>query len=133
MLYKKSPTILERITSIQIFQRKIIDESYKQETFNNKLTRSLINHHSPDKFNLIKYYHLNLNDIIHGVMCANCSFSPMHKSYKVWRCSNCQNTEKNPIPAALRIISYLGLEIHLLIKNFENTYVSSRLLWLQNC
>jgi hypothetical protein len=54
-----------------------------------KLSRTLIQKHTPDHFQLLNHYNINVNELIIGVICVKCSYAPMLRKRGVWVCQKC--------------------------------------------
>lgn len=124
-LYKKSPTILNNVvfhTNLPTRLKEIDktqNNTYFSEKDSNKLINILLKIHRDEEYNLMEYYGLSPSDFIRGVICPNCTYSPMRKSYQKWFCSNCGNTEKNPLQHTIKDYPLLGLGNTVTNKSFR--------------
>lgn len=60
-----------------------------------KLSKTLIKKHTPDHFQLLNHYNINVNELISGVICIKCLFAPMLRKRGVWDCQNCNTHSKD--------------------------------------
>ncbi|KZE64895.1 hypothetical protein AWM68_09615 [Fictibacillus phosphorivorans] len=82
-----SPYLQERI--------KIIDKIYSVEKLNKrefgKLSKMLVQHHTPENPDLLKRYQIEEKDIIKGVYCTECFYMPVVRQYRTWICPKCSH------------------------------------------
>lgn len=55
-----------------------------------KLSKVLLQSHSPLEVNILKHYDIHPTDLIKGVICPSCSSVPMLRKYANWYCSVCR-------------------------------------------
>ncbi|HWO76496.1 MAG TPA: nuclease-related domain-containing protein [Bacillus sp. (in: firmicutes)] len=54
-----------------------------------KISKQLIQQHTPAEFNPFSKYNLTKADLIQGIKCPNCKLSLLVREYKYWRCRKC--------------------------------------------
>ncbi|NHM30067.1 NERD domain-containing protein [Bacillus sp. C11] len=93
---------------------------YKEESLSpkdiRKLSRQLLNRHTPLDQNLLEEFHIPFNKIKTGAMCPNCGTIPMSYKHKIWTCANCGFKSSN---AYLTILEDYFLLIKKSINNAE--------------
>ncbi|KML02699.1 nuclease-related domain-containing protein [Rossellomorea marisflavi] len=67
-----------------------------------KISKQTLKHHIPDQTSILLRYGLEKNDIHPGVKCPQCSFLPMDRIYKFWRCIKCDFKAKDAHFTAVR-------------------------------
>ncbi|MEH7391820.1 nuclease-related domain-containing protein [Bacillus sp. JJ1474] len=59
-----------------------------------RITKLLVNSHTPEKVNVLEKYKISVSTLITGVQCPNCKASPMNRIYGTWFCSICKLKDK---------------------------------------
>lgn len=60
-----------------------------------KLSKQLINAHTPKVTDILAEYEISSNEIVKGVQCPQCSNLPMVRVYGKWHCSVCMHYSKS--------------------------------------
>ncbi|WP_394580688.1 nuclease-related domain-containing protein [Cytobacillus firmus] len=59
-----------------------------------KLSRAITKKHIPANYNILKYYDMDIKEIITGIQCPACSRFSMKRVRGTWKCSSCQSADK---------------------------------------
>lgn len=143
-LHPNTPTLKSQLsfhTNLPLRMQRINDLNKNTVLTNKelqKLARTLNRKHESDSFNFMEYYGLSNSEILKGVICSNCLFSPMRKYLQVWKCPGCMSVERASIVPTLFDFKYLGLGDTITnqeLRDFiyiDSVFVASRLLASQN-
>ncbi|WP_413302798.1 nuclease-related domain-containing protein [Bacillus sp. 1P10SD] len=91
----------KRICKADNLLMKIIEHSkgYKQDCIDQKtisrMKKLLLNKHTPLRIDIIQTYGINKNNIITGVRCPICLFTPMDYKGRHWECPSCKILSKD--------------------------------------
>jgi len=94
-LIRTTPSIMKKVTFHTNLSNRIkeINVKYIQEKLCKKdllkLSKLMIKKHTPDRFNLLPYYKIELHELILGVICTSCTCAPMQKKRSTWYCFKC--------------------------------------------
>lgn len=106
--------MLLKVQHAQFLLRSIekIKASYKNEVMTaknlKKISRTIIKEHTPETFDILKYYGILPGDIQTGVICKACSSLPMKRHFGTWYCANCHSKDKNAHVQALKDLFLLN-------------------------
>lgn len=101
------------VHSVQLLDRIMqLQKKYKQHVLlsrevMNKLTRRLIQEHTPRDVDLFERYKISKDMIIKGVQCTECLAFDMKKGYRSWNCPHCSHSSKTSHLKALNDYSLL--------------------------
>jgi len=109
-LIRTTPSINRKVTFHTNLPNRLkeIDENISKGNIvlNNKelhkLSKTLIKKHTPDHFQLLNNYNIAVNELIKGVICINCSSTPMIHKRGVWGCKWCGAYSKDAHLEAIR-------------------------------
>lgn len=59
-----------------------------------KLSRAITKKHIPANYNILKYYDMDIKELITGIQCPACSRFSMKRVRGTWKCSSCQSADK---------------------------------------
>lgn len=59
-----------------------------------KISRAVLKQHTPANYNVLKYYDIDIKDIITGIQCPACSRFSMKRVRGSWKCSACHTADK---------------------------------------
>ncbi|AND42116.1 nuclease-related domain-containing protein [Cytobacillus oceanisediminis] len=106
-----------------------LKENYPAETLTDreirKLSRAITKKNIPANYNVLKYYDIDIKEIITGIQCPECSRFSMKRMLGTWKCSNCHTADKE---AHIRTLHDYLLSISSSITNQqfrEFTHLSS--------
>lgn len=85
-----SEFLLEKIAQIEEYNKTALLDSKELR----KITRLLLNNHTPDDPDILQQFNLTPKDILTGVQCPGCSYLPMKYSRGSWNCPNCKAKSK---------------------------------------
>lgn len=98
--------LLDKIERIEHFYSK---ETIDRKTVK-KLSKLLLQHHTPKSFNILSEYQIPQKDILTGVRCPTCKNLPMIYQYGKWHCKLCGTSSKDAHLASLNdYFSFLNL------------------------
>ncbi|WP_044022634.1 nuclease-related domain-containing protein [Bacillus sp. SG-1] len=95
--------LIEKINSYKSSYNRILLEEKKIK----KMCRVLKKHHIPKRDDILQTYGISQSDIIQGVICPECSFSPMIRLRGSWSCPSCKLTSTNAHHKAIKDFLYL--------------------------
>lgn len=91
---------LEKVLHASHLRERIdkLKENYPSETLTDrgirKLSRAITKKHIPANYNVLKYYDIDIKEIITGIQCPECSRFSMKRMRGTWKCSNCHTADK---------------------------------------
>ncbi|WP_174731568.1 nuclease-related domain-containing protein [Mesobacillus harenae] len=91
-----NPEVKKRIChSEQLYERiQAFESIYKEEPIDKKeikrLKRLLIKNHEPEKYEILKSFSIESEEIIKGVLCPDCSHTAMKRKRQSWHCPVCK-------------------------------------------
>ncbi|RBP91376.1 hypothetical protein DFO70_108160 [Cytobacillus firmus] len=59
-----------------------------------KLSRAITKKHIPANYNFLKYYEIDIKEIITGIQCPACSRFSMKRVRGTWKCRSCHTADK---------------------------------------
>lgn len=93
--------MLQKVLHVQFLLSRIekIESSYKKEILQpkelKKACRILLKEHSPDTFDILRFYNIPQQEILTGALCSNCTSSiAMKRHHGTWFCTNCRTKNK---------------------------------------
>lgn len=72
-----------------------------------KITKLLLNHHTPQTYNVLHQFNISQSDIIYGVYCVQCEAPTMERIGGTWRCRSCKSVQKDAHVYSLRDYAFL--------------------------
>lgn len=72
------------------YQTPIIDKSAIH-----KLGSLIISNHTNPRVNVLNKFHVEKNELIHGVFCPKCNTAPMNLNTGIWHCNLCNHSSKD--------------------------------------
>lgn len=72
-----------------------------------KITKLLLKHHTPQKYDVLQQFNVAHSDIICGVYCVECEAATMERMGGTWRCRSCRTVQKDAHMSSLRDYAYL--------------------------
>lgn len=106
--------MLQKVKHIQFLLKSIekIKNSCQADAISSKnlkkLSRFILKDHTPETFDILKYYGIQKTDIQTGVICPACSFRPMKRHFGTWFCPKCQFKDKNAHVRAIKDLFLLN-------------------------
>ncbi|MGJ7911731.1 nuclease-related domain-containing protein [Neobacillus sp. LXY-1] len=99
----KAENLLMKISEFgDVYKKDVLDP----KTIS-KMKRLIIQHHVPNKIDVLDRYSINSNDITPGVQCPDCSFIPMQYHFGKWICQSCGLISKTAHIAAIEVFYLL--------------------------
>ena len=108
ILLNASPIIMKKVTFLTNLpnRMKSINENLPNPILSEKelrkAARMLNQKHAPDQFDFMGYFKLSQKEMITGVICPECSHSPMIRKSANWICLECGCKSKNAHIEALQ-------------------------------
>lgn len=93
----RSPNLLAKI---DLFKELHKEEKHTKKEIR-KLSKLLINQHTPSNPDILNQYKIPKSDILKGVHCPNCSLFPMERKQGRWICRDCSFFSKDAHISAL--------------------------------
>jgi ribosomal protein L37AE/L43A len=89
------PTIINKIAD------SVQEQSYTDQELK-KVIRLLKKKHESSNQSILERFDISLSEIITGVICEKCSYSPLKRIHGTWLCSKCRNRDPEGHIKALR-------------------------------
>jgi ribosomal protein L37AE/L43A len=107
-LIKVTPSIMKKVTFLTNLPNRIktinakLPNAILTEKELRKASRILNQKHTPDQFAFMDFFKLSIKEIKTGVICPECSHSPMIRKSAKWICLKCGCKSKNTHITALK-------------------------------
>ncbi|WP_258759445.1 nuclease-related domain-containing protein [Cytobacillus firmus] len=104
---------LEKVLHASHLRERIdkLKENYPEEKLTDreirKLSRAITKKHIPANYNVLKYYDIDIKEIITGIQCPACSRFSMKRVRGTWKCSSCHTSDKEAHIRALHDYLFL--------------------------
>ncbi|MDM5228507.1 nuclease-related domain-containing protein [Cytobacillus sp. NJ13] len=91
---------LEKVLHASHLRERIdrLKEKYPEEKLTDreirKLSRAITNKHIPANYSVLKYYDIDIKEIITGIQCPACSRFSLKRVRGTWKCGNCLTADK---------------------------------------
>lgn len=76
-----------------------LEKKYTQEKITlkdlKKINKMILKHDCPLPFLILQYYSIALEEIIPGVLCPICLYTPMTRKHSIWECPKCHYESKD--------------------------------------
>ncbi|WP_062237350.1 nuclease-related domain-containing protein [Fictibacillus sp. FJAT-27399] len=124
------------LLKIKMYEKMHVKEQLNPQQLK-KLSRKLVNSHTPSDPQILQQFQISKVEILTGVECPECSALPMVRLHAKWVCTQCGSFSKDAHFAAITEYKLLiGLSIsNCELKNFlhlPSVFVSSRMLHSMN-